>query len=81
MQEMKRRTFLGGAAQAAGTAACGGPFQGLAAWAANGRSSPDFRQLGPIPDMRDGEVRFWLPEGFQYRSLNHTEAKLTHRFC
>ena len=26
-----------------------------------------------MPDLRDGQVRLWLPEGFQYRSFHDTE--------
>lgn len=74
MQEIKRREFLRVAAAAAGAAAFGGPFQGLVAWAASGRSSAPFRELRPVPDLRDGLVRLWLPEGFQYRSFHDTES-------
>ena len=33
-----------------------------------------FRELRAIPDLRDGEVRLQLPEGFQYRSFHDTES-------
>jgi uncharacterized protein len=35
--------------------------------------SPSFRDLRPIPDLRDGQIRLHLPEGFQYRSFHDTE--------
>jgi secreted PhoX family phosphatase len=58
----------------AGVAAVGGPFQGFVALAgASTRRAPDFRNLRAVPDMRDGQVRLWLPEGFQYRSFHDTE--------
>src|SRR4029450_8753241 len=31
------------------------------------------RYLQPIPDLRDGAVRLWLPAGFAYRSFHDTE--------
>jgi secreted PhoX family phosphatase len=74
MSQIDRRTFLRGSAAAAGAVALGGPFQGFVARAANAsiqkRSLPT---LGPIRDLRDGQVRLWLPEGFQYRSFHDTE--------
>jgi hypothetical protein len=66
-----RRTLLKGAA----VAAAAGPFQGLVAGPAHAVSQrPAFRRLRPIPDLRDGQVRLWLPEGFSYRSFHDTEA-------
>jgi secreted PhoX family phosphatase len=74
MPQLDRRTFLRGSAAAAGAAVLGGPFQGFVARAANAASSqPSFRNLRPIPDLRDGAVRLWLPEGFEYRSFHDTE--------
>ena len=35
--------------------------------------------LGPIPDLRDGVVRLWLPAGFQYRSFHDTELPVDAR--
>ncbi len=70
-----RRTFLQAAAATAGAAALGGPFQGFAARAAN--AAPPSPTLGPIPDLRDGVVRLWLPEGFKYRSFHDTETPVT----
>jgi secreted PhoX family phosphatase len=72
MHDVDRRTFLRGAAGAAGLLALGGPFQGFTALAA-GPKTPSFRQLRPIPDLRDGQVRLWLPEDFAYRSFHDTE--------
>jgi len=72
MSGVDRRTVLRGAA----VAALGGPFLGFvnrAAGAADG-GGPAFRQLRAIPDLRDGAVRLWLPEGFQYRSFHDTET-------
>jgi secreted PhoX family phosphatase len=75
MTELTRRTLLrGGLGAAAATAAFGGPFRGFVALAEGApRFGPDFRNLRPIPDLRDGQVRLWLPEGFQYRSFHDTE--------
>jgi len=75
MGEINRRTFLRGAAGAAGAAglvAMGGPFQGFTALAGR-RNTPSFRGLRPIADLRDGQVRLHLPEGFNYRSFHDTE--------
>jgi secreted PhoX family phosphatase len=68
-----RRTFLRRAAAAAGVVALGGPFQGFVQLAAAASSRPSFRNLVAIPDLRDGQVRLWLPDGFQYRSFHDTE--------
>ena len=72
---VSRRALLrGGAGVAAGAAVLGGPFRGFVALA-NGapRQAPNWRDLRAIPDLRDGQVRLWLPEGFQYRSFHDTE--------
>jgi secreted PhoX family phosphatase len=75
MRQIDRRTFLRGSAATAGAVVLsGGPFQGFAARASNAASQkPSFRTLGPIEDLRDGQVRLWLPQGFQYRSFHDTE--------
>jgi secreted PhoX family phosphatase len=73
MPDINRRTFLRGAAATAGAAALGGPFQGFVAEAFAVSSKPSFRGLRPLPDLRDGQVRLWLPEDFQYRSFHDTE--------
>jgi secreted PhoX family phosphatase len=74
MSQLSRRTFLRGSAGAAvGAAALGGPFQGFVAMATSGRRTIN-NVLGPIPDLRDGQVRLWLPEGFQYRSFHDTTS-------
>jgi secreted PhoX family phosphatase len=69
-----RRRFLGGGAAAAGGALVagmtGGPFAGLLAGPLPAAAAPP---LGPVPDLRDGAVRLWLPSGFQYRSFHDTE--------
>jgi secreted PhoX family phosphatase len=74
MTRIDRRTFLRGAAVTAGATVLGGPFQGFAARAADASNRPSFRELGPVPDTRDGKVRLWLPKGFNYRSFHDTEA-------
>jgi uncharacterized protein len=74
MVGVDRRTFLRGAAVAAGGAVLGGPFQGFVARSAAADSARSGRtDLRPIPDLRDGAVRLWLPAGFQYRSFHDTE--------
>jgi uncharacterized protein len=78
MRQIDRRTFLRRSAATAGAVALGGPFQGFVTRAADAASpKPSFRQLGPIEDLRDGQVRLWLPEGFQYRSFHDTETPVT----
>jgi uncharacterized protein len=69
-----RRRFLARSVATAGglaaSTALGGPFAGfLAGPAAASRR----RALEPVPDLRDGTVRLWLPPGFQYRSFHDTE--------
>jgi hypothetical protein len=74
MGPIHRRSFLRGAAATAGAAALGGPFSGFVAEAFAASSGPSFRQLQQdIPDLRDGQVRLWVPEGFNYRSFHDTE--------
>ncbi|MDQ3690758.1 MAG: DUF839 domain-containing protein [Chloroflexota bacterium] len=73
MRSINRRTFLKGAVGTAGVVALGGPFQGFVQLAAAASGKPTFRHLRAIPDLRDGQVRLWLPEGFQYRSFHDTE--------
>jgi secreted PhoX family phosphatase len=73
MPSIDRRTFLAGAAAAGGAALAGaGPFSGFLAAPPAGAAAPS-PTLGPIPDLRDGQVRLWLPPGFQYRSFHDTE--------
>ena len=72
MVQVDRRTFLKGAAATAGAAALHGPFQGFTALANAASSKPEFRDLVPVQDERDGVVRLWLPEGFHYRSFHDT---------
>jgi secreted PhoX family phosphatase len=75
MGPIDRRSFLRGAAATAGAAALGGPFSGFVADTFAASSRPSFRQLRQdIPDLRDGKVRLWLPEGFSYRSFHDTEV-------
>lgn len=84
MTDLDRRGFLKtGAAVAAGTAAAGaaavgGPFRGFVARAAGAVGArPDSRRLRPVPDLRDQDVRLWLPDGFRYRSFDDTEYAAT----
>ena len=73
MATIDRRTLLRAAAVTAGGAVAGGPVAGFLALPAQAdRSRPDFRHLRAIPDLRDGVVRLWLPEGFSYRSFHDT---------
>src|SRR5215218_5457996 len=67
MRAIDRRTFIRGAA-----AGAGGVMLGGRAWAA-----PPAGALGPVPDLRDGEVRLHLPPGFSYRSFHDTEQAVT----
>ena len=66
---MDRRRFLAGAAALA--AGIAGPFAGVACAGAQGgagvqaRAAPDYGRLRPVRDLRDGEVRLHLPEGFR----------------
>jgi hypothetical protein len=74
MASVDRRAFLRGAAVAAGGAVLGGPFQGFVARSASADPGRVGRgELRPIPDLRDGAVRLWLPAGFRYRSFHDTE--------
>src|SRR5687768_1393123 len=72
MVQVSRRTFLKGAAATAGAAALHGPFQGFTTLANAASGKPSFRGLEPVADERDGVVRLWLPEGFEYRSFHDT---------
>ena len=76
MTALNRRTFLKGAAATAGAVALGGPFRGFAQLASAAQRHPTFADLRPIPDLRDGQVRLWLPSGFQYRSFHDTESSV-----
>lgn len=74
MRQISRRTLLRGAAATAGATVLGGPFQGFVARAARAAGDgPSFRDLRPVPDLRDGQIRLHLPERFQYRSFHDTE--------
>src|SRR5262245_61298314 len=68
-----RRNILRGAAAVAGAGIVGGPFAGFLTRPALASPQPPSPVLGPIPDLRDGQVRLHLPEGFQYRSFHDTE--------
>ena len=71
MTDLDRRKFLKGAAAAgAGAAVVGGPLAGfLAGPAVAGAGRDASNALRDVPDLRDGEIRLALPEGFQYRSF------------
>ena len=73
MPSIDRRRFLQGAAGAATAIAVGGPFQGFTAMAANAKGRDRQNTLRAVPDLRDGKVRLWLPERFQYRSFHDTD--------
>src|SRR5215207_6906968 len=73
MPSIDRRRFLQGAAGAATAVAVGGPFQGFTAMTANANGRDRQNTLRAIPDLRDGKVRLWLPDGFQYRSFHDTD--------
>ena len=76
MPGLDRRTFLAGAAVAGGAALTGaGPFAGFLSAPPAGAAAPP--TLGPVPDLRDGKVRLWLPPGFSYRSFHDTEQPVT----
>ena len=80
-----RREFLKRAGYSvAGLATLSGPLQGIFARGAlavgstgvapnNGGYGP----LAPVADLRDGAVRLWLPDGFQYRSFGVRNTALT----
>jgi secreted PhoX family phosphatase len=77
MDQLSRRGFLQGAIATAGAAAIGGPFQGLVARAAGSvRGAAPLAPLVPVADLRDGEVRLHVPEGFRYRSFHDTETEV-----
>ncbi|GLY20488.1 alkaline phosphatase PhoX [Micromonospora sp. NBRC 101691] len=80
MSDVNRRGLLRGAAAVAGGAVLGGPFLGFAARDAAGAAGRRPRPrpaLEPVPDLRDGKVRLWLPDGFRYRSFHDTEFPVT----
>ena len=72
MDVVDRRTFLRRTAFAAGAMAVAlDPLRLVGPATA---SRPVFGELGPVPDLRDGVVRLWLPVGFKYRSFHDTES-------
>jgi secreted PhoX family phosphatase len=81
---MDRRTFLRRSAlTAAGTVGvAAGPFSGLIAKSAHAApklaaNNGGYGPLAPVADLRDGAVRLWLPDGFQYRSFGVRNTALT----
>jgi uncharacterized protein len=68
-----RREFLQRVAVAAGGVALW-PFAEVVAGSAARAAPPGLRELGPVPDLRDGKVRLHLPEGFQYRSFHDNDS-------
>ncbi|MGH3506402.1 MAG: alkaline phosphatase PhoX, partial [Nocardioidaceae bacterium] len=71
---LERRTVLKSGAAAAALAIAGGPFRGLLVSPGSAAvPRAPFRELRPIPDLRDGQVRLHLPAGFEYRSFHDTE--------
>ncbi|MGH3877489.1 MAG: PhoX family protein [Actinophytocola sp.] len=75
MADIDRRSVLRRAAAVAGGTVLGGPFLGFVNRAAAEPTAPSggFRELRPVPDLRDDVVRLWLPAGFKYRSFHDTE--------
>jgi secreted PhoX family phosphatase len=75
MADIDRRSVLRRAAAVAGGTVLGGPFLGFVnrAAAEPAAASGGFRELRPVPDLRDDVVRLWLPAGFRYRSFHDTE--------
>lgn len=71
MVELNRRALLRGAA-AVGAGLAAGPFSGFLA-RATANPIEERRALLPTPDLRDGQVRLHLPQGFNYRSFHDTE--------
>jgi uncharacterized protein len=71
MNAVDRRTFLRRSAVAAAAfgTALADPLRLMDSATA---AKPDL--LGPVPDLRDGQVRLHLPSGFQYRSFHDTES-------
>lgn len=84
MAQISRRDFLQKSATmvVATIGSTLGPFAGLAARASTGEPQVDannagFGPLGPVADLRDGEIRLFLPEGFSYRSFGIRATPLT----
>ena len=80
MTDIDRRKLLRGTAAAAGGALLGGPFLGFVARdaaGAAGPTAPNVELVDNIADLRDGEVRLYVPEGFRYRSFHDTESTVT----
>ena len=75
--ELQRRTALKGGAAAVAGVLTGGPFAGLLAPAGAAAPQAPHRRLRAIPDLRDGQVRLHLPEGFSYRSFPVPPQALT----
>ncbi|MGH7357965.1 MAG: alkaline phosphatase PhoX [Candidatus Rokuibacteriota bacterium] len=84
MSTIDRRTFLrrSAVAAAATVGASAGPFSGFLARSAmaapkNAPNNGGYGPLGPVADLRDGEVRLWLPSDFKYRSFSLRNTPLT----
>ncbi len=74
MTDLDRRSFLKrSTAVTAGAAVAGGPMAGfLAAPAIAGKGRAEQPPLSDKPDLRDGQIRLALPDGFQYRSFQQS---------
>jgi secreted PhoX family phosphatase len=74
----RRRFLTRAAAVATGIA---GPVAGVACAGAQGGAKPapalGYGRLRPVRDLRDGEVRLHLPDGFKYRSFNAAGEKFS----
>ena len=84
MSTIDRRTFLrrSAVAAAATVGASAGPFSGFLARSAmaapkSAANNGGYGPLGPVEDLRDGEVRLWLPSDFKYRSFGLRNTPLT----
>lgn len=72
MTDLDRRSLLKGTAAGAGAAVLGGPLAGFLAGPAvarGGRDKAPDNTLSDKLDLRDGQVRLALPDGFEYRSF------------
>ena len=71
MTALDRRTFL---RRSLAAAALGPVLMDPLRLGTAAAAKPDFHALGPVPDLRDGQVRLHLPRGFRYRSFHDTES-------
>lgn len=72
MARVTRRSLLQAAAATTGGVFVSGGLPSFVVRAA--AAKPDFHDLQPVADLRDGIVRLHLPRGFQYRSFHDTDG-------